>query len=295
MGRLKHSYKGIKYHNPYDYSKNLNWRDDGNGSKDGQGIEDPSMNDFLKGYNMDPYEFRQWAKTEKNLEKKAWTEVDVVQFTPEYLADKILKLWNAADGLLQNFFDSFTLRYNNNLKKTIADELDKKGYKVYPLLIEDKPIYAKHKKILKKLAKKSNLKDIIAYSKIVLSDFEEVQELIKEVEELDKIDEEPVSKIDVAGILDYYKLIYPESYALGLINIIIDEEESNDLESKFSLYKDFSISDEALDAMQNYMSGNADPTYRRDGGIGGYDFTTDTRSDGTAPNSHETRVSKKKL
>ena len=64
MNRLKRVFESNK---EYQFKHDLNWRDDGNNSPDGQGIEDPSINDFLKGYQIDPYEFRQWAKNKKGL------------------------------------------------------------------------------------------------------------------------------------------------------------------------------------------------------------------------------------
>ena len=56
---------------------------------------------------------------------------------------------------------------------------------------------------------------------------------------------------------------------------------------------DWDFSDEALQKIENYMSGNAS-TYVRDGGREGWDFTTDTRNyDGTAPGRYE--ITGKKL
>lgn len=294
MSRLKYNPKhNVKVNNEYDYKKDLNWRDDGNGSPDGQGIEDPSINDFIKGYNINPYEFKQWASKNKKMTKKAWTEVDVIEFTPEYLADKILKLWNTADGLLQNLYEQFTLRYSNNLKKSIADELQKKGYTVYPLLIDDKPIYAKHKKIFKNVVASRKIKNIIAYSKFVLSGSEAVQEFTNEVEEIEKINDTPINKKDASALIEYYKQIYPQDYAIKLVNVMIDKPEK--AEGQFGLYKDFNVSDESLQAMENYMSGNADPAYVNNGGIDGYDFVSDSRGlDGTAPGNYEIRSNKKK-
>ena len=111
-----------------DYrTDHLNWRDDGDE------LTDPAMNDFLKGYNIDPYEFKQWASIKYNkqfktaMKKTAASEVFIMKFSPEFLADRILTLWNGVDGPLQNFFEAFTIRYNNNLKRQIANQLAKQG------------------------------------------------------------------------------------------------------------------------------------------------------------------------
>ena len=65
-----------------------------------------SMNDFIKGYNINPYEFRIWANTKHkkkyaSMMKKGSGEVFVMQFSPEFLADRILTLWNKSSGPLQ--------------------------------------------------------------------------------------------------------------------------------------------------------------------------------------------------
>lgn len=270
--------KRLKKSNEYDYKQDLNWRDDGNGSPDGQGVEDPSINDFLKGYQMDPYEFRQWAKDKKGIVKKAWVEVDVLQFTPEYLADKILKVWNSSDGLLQNFYESFCLRYNNKLKIDIAEELMKNGYKVYPLLIEDKPIYAKSdsmKKLVLAIAKDEKFKTSIALHK-----------LSKDIKD------EEVSKDNMDTLLNYYSLIYPKDYAISLVTDLINTDDK-DKNKSFDFYRDFQLSNESLSAIEKYLSGNQDPIAFNDGGNNGYDFSCDMRYDTTAPNNYEITAKKK--
>ena len=143
-----------------EYRKDqLNWRDDGDE------LSDASANDYLKGYNMDPYEFKQWASVKHNdLLKTADVETVVMKFTPEFLADRILTLWNGADGPLQNFFEAFTLRYNNNLKEQVAGELAKSGYTVYPRLFDDKPRYARLNKLMKKVAASNDLDTIMVFA-----------------------------------------------------------------------------------------------------------------------------------
>lgn len=292
--------------NEYDYKDNLNWRDDGNNSKDGQGIEDPSINDFMKGYQIDPYEFRQWAAKSKGITKKAWTEIDVLQFSPEYLADKILKLWNSADGLLQNFYDSFTLRYNNKLKIAIADELKKQGYTVYPLLIEDKPIYAKHKEILKKLMASKSSKDIQTYIKFATKNevnsyskaFKKsiaIKELMAEVKEYEKSESQPMSSIDFSTLTDYYSLIYPKDYAMSLIKGVTIKDERNVEKELFNHYEDFCMGEDTLSAIEKYLSGNQDPISFNDGGFNGYNFDSDMRYDTTMPNTYEVSAKKKEI
>ncbi len=285
----------------YQYKYDLNWRDDGNGSLDGQGIEDPSINDFLKGYQLEPYEFKQWSRLRKGLEKKAWAEVDVLEFSPSYLADKILKLWNSSDGLLQNFYDSFTLRYNNKLKIAIANELKTKGYTVYPLLIEDRPIYAKHKKILKKIMSSNNVKFIKNYIKNARNNEKHafktsiaVNELLEEIKEYEEYNNKDIEFVDFSNLVDYYSLIYPKDYAISLIKGITIKDERNTEKNLFNYYDNFCMSNESLSAIEKYLSGNQDPISFNDNGVNGYDFVSDTRYDTTIPNSYEVNASKKK-
>lgn len=305
MKRLRKLSNDIQIDNPYDYKDDLNWRDDGNGSPDGQGIEDPSMNDFIKGYNIDPYEFKQWAKTHKRFYKKAWQEVDVLEFTPQYLADKILKIWNSTDGLLQNFYDSFTLRYDNNLKKQIAAELEKKGYTVYPLLIDDKPTYAKHLTTLRKIiaSKDNSSRDLQTYIKIAMRHrgvnkaFKKsiaVRKLMAEVAEYENSEQENMNKIDFGVLTEYYSLIYPKDYAIGLVNGLVKKDDAEVKKKIFDHYEDFCMSEESLSAIEKYLSCNQDPMSHNDGGVNGYDFVGDNRYDSTAPGLYEMQIASKK-
>ncbi|MFW6015130.1 MAG: hypothetical protein ACOCRK_01680 [bacterium] len=283
----------------YNYKDHLNWRDDGNDSHltDGQGIEDPSKNDFLKGYNMNPYEFKQWA-SKQSRKVQAAIEVDPMQFTPEYLADKILTLWNGTDGPLQNFFEGFTyLRYNNKLKQQIASILESKGYKVYPVLTDDKPRYAKHEKILREIKASKNTKNILTYCKIALAKSEPIQKLLKEVAELENVNEEDIELANLAAITEYYKLLYPNDFAIGMVEDLTDYKKNTDLKKhKNQVEQDYQISDESLDKIEDYMSGNADPFYKKDYGYSNwsYDPVSDMRTDTTRPHNYELRVSKKK-
>lgn len=305
MKRLRKLSNEIQFDNPYNYKEDLNWRDDGNDSPDGQRIEDPSINDFIKGYNIDPYEFKQWAKKEKGFNKKAWREIDVLEFTPAYLADKILKLWNSADGLLQNMYEAFTLRYDNNLKKAIASELQQRGYTVYPLLIEDKPIYANHLKLVRKImASKSNSsKDLQAYIKVctrmknINPAFKKsiaIKKLMAEVAEYENSEHKDMKKIDFEVLTDYYSLIYPKDYAIGLVRGLVKKDDANVKKKLFNHYEDFCMSDESLSAIEKYLSGNQDPISHNDGGVNGYDFVSDNRYDTTAPGLYEMQVTSKK-
>ena len=141
-------------HKQYDYNLDLNERDDGDV------LGDASMNDYLKGYQIEPYAFQQWAKKKNiNLKKVAGQEMINMHFYPEFLADYILTLWNGTDGELQDFYEAFTLRYDNKLKKDVAKEIAKLGYKVYPVLVDDRAFYAS-KKRFEKVMKKASKKDI---------------------------------------------------------------------------------------------------------------------------------------
>lgn len=277
----------------------LNWRDDGDV------LNDPSINDYLKGYNINPYEFKQWAQKKlKSMNKTAAIETDVMHFTPAYLADKILTLWNGTDGPLQNFFDAFTLRYPNKLTKEIADELTLQGYKVYPILIDDRPRYAEYKKQFKIAItsnKNSDAINCLAYLKEIdpFKNSEGFNKFLNEIEGISKIGY-IITASDMEGLLEYYKQIYPEDFAIGLTTNFIQKSEEKDNYDVSSERKDFQLSNESLDAIEDRMSGNKDPfgsPYSEGGypgGYFGYDQLTQTYNDISVPaGSYEIRLNSK--
>jgi len=262
----------------YDYEQNLNWRDDGDE------LGDASMNDYLKGYQIEPYAFQQWAN-KKNI-KIAAQEVINMHYYPEFLADYILTLWNGTDGTLQNYFEGFTLRYNNNMKQSIANELAKKGYKVHPILTDDRAYYAsKVNKIVKK-ASKTSIATKLDIARQMFKDSEALRLCLGEIADITEMGIK-VSKKRVADLIDYYKNIFPEDYALCLTDNLVQEREDNELEH----YKDFNLSDEALMSIENMLNGNREPySPMYDGGDGemGYDYISQMRGfDGVTPEQYE--------
>lgn len=263
----------------------LNWRDDGDE------LTDPSTNDFLKGYNIDPYEFKQWAKIKHKdlykvaMTKKASGEVFIMKFSPEFLADRILTLWNGVDGPLQNFFEAFTLRYNNALKQQVAAQLAKQGYQVYPVLVDDKPRYAKLNKLINKVAASQDLNKIMHFA-TTISNSDNLKLFAGELADLREYGH-PVSMGEAKGILKYYENCYPEDYALKLVSGLMNSQTRQKVDFKQFNDTDWDLSDESLNKIENYMSGNAD-SYTRSGGQNGWNFTTDMRNlDGTAPTRYE--------
>lgn len=278
----------VEENKEYDSEKNLNWRDDGDK------LADPCINDFNKGYKIDPYEFKQWASIKGyDLEKCASGEVQIMSFTPEFLGDRILTLWNGADGLLQNFFESFTLRYNNNLKLKIAAYLETQGYKVYPCLTDDKPRYARVKSVFRKVMASKDLNNIMAFATLAFRHYDGLMLFAGELADLKEAGT-PLTTDDAAGLLDYYKQIFPGDYAISLVTNMIDQPD--EAEAELDRLQDYNLSDESLNKIEDYMSGNADPYGSNKGGSpGSYDSTSDMRGyDGTAPTSYEMRASKKK-
>lgn len=78
-----------------------------------------------------------------NRLKLAAKEVIDISSNPENYANEILSLWAEADGPLQNFYEAFTMnKINNKTKQEIARILNEQGYKVYPVLTDERPIYA---------------------------------------------------------------------------------------------------------------------------------------------------------
>jgi len=255
---------------------------------DGDQLMDSSINDFMKGYNIDPYEFQQWAKQHgKKLVKNAMNEVYIMKYSPEFLADRMLTLWNGADGPLQNFFEAFTLRYNNTLKEQVANELAKMGYTVYPMLFDDKPRYARLNKVMRKVASTNNLDNILEFSNITCNS-DPLHLFAGELADLREAGQ-PVSLEEAAGILGYYRALFPEDYAIALVSGLMNGARNlRNVPINRFYDRDFDFSDEALDKIEDYMSGNATPWYTNNGGSDGWDFVRDERSfDGVRPVTYE--------
>lgn len=330
--------------NPEYGRADLNWQDDG-GVKNDHGLidpsvpslSDPSINDYNKGYEMEPYTMRYYA--EKNVlhemqkdetlasiakkyfghenyankiaemnselanqqmreglmfivgrrpEKIAAKEVQEITYTPENLAKEIITLWSQADGPLQNFFDGFTMnKTTNEMKKKIAEILKEWGYTVIPTLTDETPRFAARAKMFTKISKLSNssISEVLKEINQILPKSKIAKSMLNEILELEKSNV-IIKKAEALGLLDYYKMIFPNDYASALLDVTLDKPEIG-----FEEFKDIQLSDEALDEMEKMDSGNQDPLGKpNDGGMGGYDFNTQMRSDspGVSPSSLET-------
>ena len=268
----------------------LNWRDSGIDE-----INDPSMNDYLKGYKIDPYEFRYWASKNNINLKTASAEQYDMHFFPQYLADYILTRWNGADGPIQDFYNGFVLRYSNVLKKEIAKILNERGFEVLPVLTDDKPIYAN---VLTKVSQTRDL-NIIFDCVDDLFGTDNFRLFLGEIKDLQEngqtiMDEEALS------IMDYYNSIYGNGdMAFEMANLLYNEPDKaikkfNELSPE---YLDKSISDESLKKMEDYLGGNANPYGCNNiNGTESYDSISDLRnSDNTVvPVDYEIRLSNSK-
>lgn len=228
-------------------------------------------------------------------EKTAAKEVMDISYTPDNLAKEIITIWSQVDGPLQDFFNAFTMnKMTNEMKQQIAEILKGWGYEVIPVLEDRTPRHAAKVKLFSKIAKIANEKNmfnvlselnlICPHSKIIVSMLEDIKELNK-----NKI---LIKKAEAQGLMDYYKQIFPDDYAISLIDIAFDKPKIS-----FDEFNDEVISDEALKQMEKMDSGNQDPMSKKpnDGGMGGYDFTTQMRPDGpggVAPTSYETRANR---
>lgn len=137
--------------NVEDYRlSDLNWKDDtletGIGDIDGS---DPSIKGYNKGWQIEPYKQRYYAniidKRSETMKRKKMSAKEVIDisFSAENYAKEILSLWTETDGPLQNFFEAFTMnKVNNKMKKEIAQILNSQGYKVYPVLVDERQIHA---------------------------------------------------------------------------------------------------------------------------------------------------------
>lgn len=138
--------------NMEDYRiSDLNWKDDtlenNIGDIDGS---DPSMKGYNKGWQMEPYKQRYYAnkildKRSVNMKitKLSAKETIDISHSSENYANEILSLWAETDGPLQNFYEAFTMnKISNKMKKEIAEILNSKGYKVYPVLVDERQVHA---------------------------------------------------------------------------------------------------------------------------------------------------------
>ena len=279
MGKLKQ--RRIIEEDVYDYVKNLNYRDDGNE------LEDPSMNDYLKGYKMRPYDFVQWAKKNNKIIKKAAKEVIPMHFYPQYLADFILTNWNGVDGTLQDFFNAFTLRYNNNLKESIVKCINDMGYEVYPVFTDDRAFFAnKVKEQLRRIAKA----DLDTQLYCIKNNFRCSEPLMLFLGEIDDMKEmgRKVTAQKIVNLLDYYSEIFPEDYAILLTKNLVIDKGLQDV--GFEYYRDFGMTDKTLEETERILSGNDDSYYDIHDSYGpfGWDYVSDMRGyDGTRPEQFE--------
>ena len=279
MAQLKN--KKIVEEDNYDYVNFLNVRDDGNE------LEDPSMNDYLKGYQMRPYDFVQWAKAKNKTKKVATREVIPMHFYPEFLADYILTLWNGADGTLQDFFNAFTLRYNNNLKQAVAEHINKMGYEVYPVLTDDRAFFAK--KFNEQLTRvaHADLPTKFFYVKKAFNFSEPLMLCMGEIDDLREIGHK-ITAEKIVNLLDYYSEIFPEDFAVALTKNLFVDKGLDDV--GFEYYKDFGMTEKTLDETEKLLSGNNDSYYDMHSGNEpfGWDYITDMRGfDGTRPEQYE--------
>lgn len=307
---------------------------------------DPSINDYNKGYAMEPYEMRYYAdrnvlhqvkkgetyetiaekyfghksyakqikemnktlanKTlkpgmmlivgRKPLTKEAAEEIRDITYTPENLAKEILTLWSQVDGPLQNFFEGFTMnKMTNEMKQEIAKILKEWGYEVTPVLEDRTPRYASKMKLftkISKLSKENNMKTMFEGFNQLFPKSKVVKAMLEEITSLEK-DGIIVKKAEAQGLLDYYKMIFPDDYATALIDVTLAKPNIT-----FEEFKDVDvdISNESLTQMEKFDSGTQEPLGKpNNGGLNGYDFTTHMRPDspgGVAPTSYEVRANR---
>ena len=264
----------------YDYEKNLNWRDDGDE------LGDPSMNDYLQGYQDRPYDFARWAKLNNKTEKRATREVIPMHFYPEYLADLILTLWNGVDGTLQDFFNGFTLRYNNNMKQEIAKCINKAGYEVVPVLTDDRAFFAKKVEEQLERCASTNLETKLRYARTAFHSSEPLMLFMGEIDDMKEIGRQ-ITAGQIIDLLNYYSEIFPNDYAVSLTKNLCDNRKRN---IGFEYYKDFGMTDKTLEETEKILSGNDSLYYDMHDSNPpfGWDYVTDMRGfDGVRPEQYE--------
>lgn len=263
----------------YNYESDLNVRDEGDGTAD------PAYNDFYKGYAMDPYAWRQWAK-KKGLTREAVREVVPAPGNIDQLADYVLMLWQRLDGTLQDFFDGFTLRYPNTMKRALAKAISDRGYTVYPVLTDDKVYYASKLRGLMRTAADRSPVTKLRVCCAAFADSEGLRLCLGEIED----ELEMGTTVDTAFVnklLEYYSQVFPQDYALALTVQYMQDGKVN---IRAEHFQDYNLSDEALQQIERMMSGNQDPYYpvHDGGGWVGWDYVGDMRGqDGVKPERYE--------
>lgn len=271
----------------------MNWKDDtidtqhlwGTGIGDIDG-SDPSMKGYNKGWQMDPYKQRYYAKR-----KEAAKEINDISFNSENLAREILELWSQADGPIQNFYEAFTMnKIPNKMKKEIAEILRQQGYDVYPVLVDERNRFANVFKKIKKIAN-NNINKLIECCNEVFPESNVIKLINDDIKKVGY----KVTRPELNGLLDYYLLLYPDDYAAKLVNKSLTNKNTN-----MEHFKDIQLSNESLEALENRLNGQSDSLnngYQNNGpGMDfGMDSTTQMNSDiGVSPNMYETRLSNKK-
>lgn len=272
----------VDHKDGYNYEDDLNWRDDGDA------LTDPSANDYMLGYKLDPYAQRQWAGVRSRLRKKqAVHEVVQVGYTPTSLAEYMLSIWDRVDGTLQDLFEGFTVRYNNELKTAIASELKQRGYEVFPQLTDDRAFYASRFEAAFTRLVTANVRDKIHLCRIVLNKSEPLRLCVGELDDIHELGNE-VTADDASDVLNYYKQIFPDDFAIGLCTDYVNGKDKVDITNDH--FQDFSLSDDSLRSVEKMMSGNQDPWYKgmSGGGEFGWDYVSDMRGfDGVRPEQYE--------
>ena len=115
-----------------------NWEDDtlnkNIGDIDGS---DPSKSGYAKGYKLDPYEIRNYAK-------KGGNAVTNITYDANNYVNELLTFYHDSGCPLNDCFDQFTSNYkvNNDMKKQMCYILKQKGYNVKPTLVDETIRYA---------------------------------------------------------------------------------------------------------------------------------------------------------
>jgi len=265
-----------------------NWKDSGGTYNEPKEVEDPSMNDFIKGYNMDSgrYKFEQWAKNYRKNKKEAAKETVDISYTPKSLAKRILTLWRN-NGPLQDFFDGFTSnqKMTNKMKKQIANILCKNGYEVIPTLLDETPRYASSKQInivafFDVAQQYISDNDMVGLSSLLEDMFDNsqlIKRVAKEIKNLHINHKVTVDKDTTRGLMDYYNKIFPTDYSKSLVDKIFDKPRQY-----FYEFRDTSIEDSTLNKMEQFNKGEQRFMSKgpNDGGMGGYNFPADFRGEG---------------
>ena len=292
----------------------MNWKDTGDE------VTDPSIEGYNAGYNYDPYQFH-WVnvayrnilhlvKDNETLEVLTGDEPEALQevqrlnrdllrrqggvikpgnmlilkrvpnrrqhlaadftvtdysYLPEQMAREFLTIWNGVDSTIQDFYNGFVMnRFTNEMREGLANTLRQWGYEITPRYEDRTPKYAalkqayrRYLKVVAKAYDEDDAEQVLDYFKEIFPNSYACQLLGDAVKDIREHTGKRVALVEAGGILDYYKAIYPDDYANALIDISLDKGPF----MGFQEFIDVQLTRQDIERVDLYDSETMEPAY----------------------------------